>query len=394
VRDEPLPRALPRAGVAAVFDSAAMQSVNVERGAALLGDGAAFLVVGVVGRLGVGKSTLASALCGSGVPAFALRSLEHVIEARHCTEGVDMFVSADRVIVLDTQPILAATLGNGAAGTEQRMLAWLLAVCHIVVVVSGTSSGVCCSPAAPAASAPVAAEASPAKAGERGARQAAWQQQAIPRAAPSSSEYVYFGAGQAGATWQAMRVALMLKRGLPCVSVLDKLSSEERQPLDVAKHPAERCATAVFAFSKLPFATIEDWRLARHAHGIDVVANAIAMTFKHTDLLPGSVPAREFEHFADAHDSAPNSGAGSTDGVLYVMLPRQPKEARDADRVAYNDAIDVFRATVLSAPRRRFVNAAITEREWWRNAALAWQLLAQTKVAKELAKLCTTQPQR
>lgn len=376
-----------RPGVAALFD-AALQSVNVERGSTLLGDGAAFLVVGVVGRLGVGKSTLASELCRSSgsqeASAFGVRGASHVAEARHCTDGVNMFVTADRVIVLDSQPILAASLPN-AAGTEQRLLAWLLSVCHVVVVVSGSAScGVRVTAAAPVSPHEQLARASQLFLGNDGLPTPA---RPVPKQAPASAvvrgaEYVHFGAGHAGSTWRAVRAALLLRRGLPCVSLLDKVA-----PDDAGKHAAERCATAVFAFAKLPFATIEDWRLARHAHGADAVANAIALTFEHTDLLPGSVPPRDEQRFADAaHEPLPASSGGASDGVLYVMLPREPHDAADPARLAYADAIDVFRATVLSAPRRRFVNAAITEREWLRNAALAWQLLAQSKVVKDFAK--------
>jgi hypothetical protein len=90
-----------RSACVAVFD-ANFTAVNVERGLPMFGDGTSFLVVGVVGRVGVGKSTLASLLLGNDT-VFPVRSMHDQLAARHCTVGVDVAVSSDRVILLDMQ---------------------------------------------------------------------------------------------------------------------------------------------------------------------------------------------------------------------------------------------------------------------------------------------------
>jgi hypothetical protein len=211
-------------------------------------------------------------------------------------------------------------------------------------------------------------------------------------------ESVSFGTGHAGGTWPSMRAALMQRRGMPCVSVLDNIAPAS---IDIAKHDAERCATAVFAFTKLPSRTLEDWRMARHAHDRDVVANAIALSFANTELLLSRNSADDDEQrrlvfgsdhlAADASDAAAAAAAAAAPGAPYVMMPRRPQRADDAGWRVYNEAADVFRTTVMSAPRHKFVRAGLSERQWWRNAATAWQLLStSSKATQEFAKVCNT----
>lgn len=59
-----------------------------------------FLVVGVLGKKGTGKSTLMSHLAGSSTVFRAAQSSD---PARHCTSGVEAFVTSERTIFLDVQ---------------------------------------------------------------------------------------------------------------------------------------------------------------------------------------------------------------------------------------------------------------------------------------------------
>jgi hypothetical protein len=391
-----------------VFD-AMFSAVSVERGLPMFkAESGSFLVVGVIGRVGVGKSTLASILA-QRPSAFTVRTIADQVSARHCTSGVDVSVSPDRVIVLDMQPILCATLATSSsassAAIELRLLAWMLVVCHVVVVVSGSASF---GSYVPSLSSPKTPEVDPSFRGrltaplsspmanllhpkerKRTDTDTNWRQR-------SSNDYVTFGTGHAGGTWPALRAALMVRRGMPCVSLLNKL----RLPsIELAKHANERCATAVFAFTKLPPRTLEDWRMARHTHGRDVVANAIALSFANTDLLQASRgsggAADDDERLVYSNDqsamglSDTTATRSSQPGASYVMMPRRPRRADDEGWQAYNEAAEVFRTTVLSAPRQQFVYAGLSERQWWLNAAEAWDLLNNSSMAaKEFAKVC------
>jgi protein SMG9 len=81
--------------------------------------------------------------------------LEHHELGGHCTSGVDLLVTSNRVILIDTQPILSASVmdrlvqqenkkfaGTDFASTENAMeiqslqlAAFLLSVCHVVILV-------------------------------------------------------------------------------------------------------------------------------------------------------------------------------------------------------------------------------------------------------------------
>lgn len=120
-----------------------------------------FIVVGCLGLQGAGKSTVMSLLAGSQPGdntrnmQFKVQSTEHHELGSHCTSGVDMLVTSNRIILLDTQPMLSASVmdrlvqqenkkfpGTDFASTENtielqslQLAAFLLSVCHIVILV-------------------------------------------------------------------------------------------------------------------------------------------------------------------------------------------------------------------------------------------------------------------
>ncbi|KAK7862452.1 hypothetical protein R5R35_001354 [Gryllus longicercus] len=132
-----------------------------------------FVVVGLLGAQGVGKSTVASLLASGGDPTASLRKplfrvhgQEQFEYGTHCTNGIDMLVTSGRMIILDSQPLLSASImdklilqegkkfgpgppgstgGGGApdfSSTENtvevqslQQAAFLLSVCHIVILV-------------------------------------------------------------------------------------------------------------------------------------------------------------------------------------------------------------------------------------------------------------------
>ena len=133
-----------------------------------MADQSEFTVVGVLGMQGVGKSTLMSLLAGAGWrrggvvgtasepgelhdPPFAVQSLDTVLQASHQTSGVDAVLTGERLLLLDTQPLLspsvmvslgAAPLPAEAQSAENllelhslRLCMLMLSVCHYVLVV-------------------------------------------------------------------------------------------------------------------------------------------------------------------------------------------------------------------------------------------------------------------
>jgi len=122
-----------------------------------------FLVVGVIGQQGVGKSSLMSLLGGSTWRDKRFHFRPQGFEAKergcHMTNGVEMFITAERLILLDTQPVMSLSVldelvqndrdrrhgtGGGAPDLASglslhqiqslQLCAWLMSVCHVLLV--------------------------------------------------------------------------------------------------------------------------------------------------------------------------------------------------------------------------------------------------------------------
>ncbi|KAK0076268.1 hypothetical protein PV325_005667 [Microctonus aethiopoides] len=107
-----------------------------------------FLVVGVLGTQGVGKSTILSLLASKN-DIFSVQNATHHKSGSNCTTGIDFYVTKNRVIYLDTQPILSSSMMtstssmlpefiNADYNLELKSLeftAFLYSVCHIIIFV-------------------------------------------------------------------------------------------------------------------------------------------------------------------------------------------------------------------------------------------------------------------
>ncbi|CAL8259553.1 unnamed protein product [Boreogadus saida] len=117
------------------------------------------LVVGVLGLQGTGKSTIMS-LISANTPeedqrAFVFRTQTQEIKERagNQSTGIDFFITQERVIYLDTQPILSPSILDHLINNDRKlppeynlphtyiemqslqMAAFLFTVCHVVIVV-------------------------------------------------------------------------------------------------------------------------------------------------------------------------------------------------------------------------------------------------------------------
>jgi len=75
-----------------------------------------FMVIGVIGPPGVGKSTIMNELYGYDasspgmLPPFPTQTEEVKLMGKHCTTGIDLRISNERVILLDTQPVYSPSV--------------------------------------------------------------------------------------------------------------------------------------------------------------------------------------------------------------------------------------------------------------------------------------------
>jgi len=101
----------------------------------VLSDQTNFTVVGVIGLQGSGKSTILSQLCGysfknitdfnnspneENSPPFQLENEESIMNAKHQTGGIDLCVSPDKLILLDVQPILSSSVLSQMIKNESK----------------------------------------------------------------------------------------------------------------------------------------------------------------------------------------------------------------------------------------------------------------------------------
>ncbi|KAK7253128.1 hypothetical protein RIF29_37580 [Crotalaria pallida] len=138
---------------------------HIDRFLPFLTENTDFTVIGVIGPAGVGKSTIMNELYGFDstspgmLPPFSISSEETRAMARHCSTGIEPRISAERIILLDTQPVFSASvlaemmrpdgsstisvisgesmsaeLAHELMGIQLAVL--LASICHILLVVS------------------------------------------------------------------------------------------------------------------------------------------------------------------------------------------------------------------------------------------------------------------
>ncbi|KAL0299810.1 UNVERIFIED_CONTAM: hypothetical protein Sradi_6640800 [Sesamum radiatum] len=89
---------------------------QIDRFLPFLTDNTEFTVVGVIGPPGVGKSTILNEIYGFDstspgmLPPFGIESEETKAMARHFTVGIEPRISAERIILLDTQPVFSPSV--------------------------------------------------------------------------------------------------------------------------------------------------------------------------------------------------------------------------------------------------------------------------------------------
>lgn len=117
------------------------------------------LVVGILGFQGTGKSTMMSLLSSNSPDddqrsyVFRMQSQEVRERAGNQTSGIDFFISQERIIFLDTQPILSPAILDHLINNDRKLppeynlphtyvemqslqiAAFLFTVCHLVIVV-------------------------------------------------------------------------------------------------------------------------------------------------------------------------------------------------------------------------------------------------------------------
>ncbi|KAI9473676.1 MAG: hypothetical protein EXX96DRAFT_578899 [Benjaminiella poitrasii] len=116
-----------------------------------LSDHPGHFVIGVIGKQGVGKSTLLSHFTQNAEHIFPTQENDYFLYEGHKTDGIDMYITPERAILLDTEPLQSWTvldnvLRHGSLGGLHADLwlemetiytiIFLMSVCNILLVVT------------------------------------------------------------------------------------------------------------------------------------------------------------------------------------------------------------------------------------------------------------------
>ncbi|XP_059624950.1 uncharacterized protein LOC132268184 [Cornus florida] len=332
---------------------------HTDRFLPFLTDNTEFTVVGVIGPPGVGKSTIMNELYGFDgtspgmIPPFSIQSEETKAMARHCTVGIEPRISADRIILLDTQPIfspsvlaemirpdgsstisilngesLSAELAHELMGIQLGVL--LASICHIIVVVSEGFHDI--------------------------------------------------------NMWHLMSTVDLLKHGIPdpssptlSHSQNPNLSSEKENKDKVQDGGEEYMAAPVFVHTKL-----RDQHLT--PHNFVQLKKALGQYFRSSSFIG----AKYKEHnFASVSPNILNGDPHSAELKIFAIPFKNKDDSPRAQYDSHTCLLWKLRDQVLSMNGPSFART-VSERDWLKNSAKIWELVKNSPIIAEYSRTLQT----
>ncbi|CAL5367920.1 unnamed protein product [Camellia sinensis] len=324
-----------------------------------LTDNTDFTVIGVIGPPGVGKSTIMNELYGFDgtspgmLPPFAIQSEETRAMARHCSVGIEPRISAERIILLDTQPVfspsvlaemirpdgsstisvlsgesLSAELAHELMGIQLGVL--LASICHIILVVSDGVHDI--------------------------------------------------------NMWRLMLTVDLLKHGIPdpssptlSHSQTSSLGSEKESKDKIQEAGEGYMAAPVFVHTKL-----QDQDLS--PHNCMQLKKALVQYFRSSSFkLTKYQNAAKDHHFSSVSLNNQSNNPDSTLPNLF-LIPFRSKD--DSPRAQYESFISTLwklRDQVLSMSSPSFART-VSERDWLKNSAKIWELVKNSSIIAEYSR--------
>ncbi|EEF42349.1 conserved hypothetical protein [Ricinus communis] len=317
-----------------------------------------FTVVGVIGPPGVGKSTIMNELYGFDatspgmLPPFTTQSEDNRAMARHSSVGIEPRVSADRLILLDTQPVfsssilaemmrpdgsstisvlsgenLSAELAHELMGIQLGVL--LASICHIVLVVSDGVHDDC--------------------------------------------------------MWQLMLTVDLLKHGIPDPSSLTSshLHSSnvgpEKENKDKSFDSEEYMATPAFVHTKFQGQNFTPLNLMQ-------LRKALAQYFSSSSFMREKCGNLGKENLISSTVSTTKSNDLHSTPLSLILIPSKNKDDMPrAQHESYISALWKLRDEVLSMNCPSFART-VSERDWLKNSAKIWELVKNSSIIAEYSR--------
>ncbi|KAJ9185582.1 hypothetical protein P3X46_005195 [Hevea brasiliensis] len=326
---------------------------HIDRFLPFLTENTDFTVIGVIGPPGVGKSTIMNELYGFDagspgmLPPFSVQSEDNRAMARHCSVGIEPRISAERLILLDTQPVftpsvlaemmrpdgsstisvlsgenLSAELAHELMAIQLGVL--LASICHILLVVS---DGV-----------------------------------------------------HDDNMWRLMLTVDLLKHGIPDPSSLLQSSTggPERENKDKLFEGEEYMATPVFVHTKLQDQNVTPLNLVQ-------MRKALAQYFSSSSFIRGRWGNMRKENFFSSTASSTSNDFHAMPLNLFLIPSKNKDDLPRAQHESYNSALWKLRDEVLSMNCPSFART-FSERDWLKNSAKIWEQVKSSAVIAEYSR--------
>ncbi|KAJ0964420.1 hypothetical protein J5N97_029542 [Dioscorea zingiberensis] len=339
--------------------SSPLTRVLLDRVLPFLTENTDFTVVGVIGPPGVGKSTILNELYGFDASSsgmllpFVTQSDESKAMARHCTMGMELRVSAERLILIDSQPIfspsvlvdmmkpdgfstipvlngesLSADLAHELIGIQLGV--FLASVCNVLLVVS---EGI--------------------------------------------HDY---------SMWNLMLTVDLLKHGLPDPSLLTSGHSQgsssgldKENKVDIQGGAGEFLAALAFIHTKLQAQNLSP-------SNTQLLRTALSEYFKSSSFCTsgnGSISDTQIDP-SGSHVAKINKDSEGP-GLLFLPL-KLPEDSQKIQFDSYLSMLGKLRDQLLSMHGRPFAKN-ISERDWLRSSARIWDLVKKSPIIADYCRI-------
>ncbi|KMZ74691.1 Protein SMG9 [Zostera marina] len=312
--------------------------LNTDRALPFLSDNTDFTVIGIIGPPGVGKSTIINELYGFDgnspgmLPSFATQTEETKAMARHRTNGIEMRVSAERLILLDTQPIFSSSIlaemmkSDGSSSIPivdgdyvPAVLAheimgiqlgvFLSSICHVLLVVSEGIHDI--------------------------------------------------------SSWHLMSTVDLLKHNIPDPSLLSSGNTQSTAPI----LDNEFLSMPIFVHTKL-----QQHQLS--SSSVNAFRKTLSQYFAHSSFCTKRKSSNSVKDSVTSLDSAP---------PLFMLPLDVVAGSSNLGYESFSLALERLRDKILSLQHQSF-ERTISEREWARNASKIWAIVKKSPTMAEFFK--------
>ncbi|KAI4295297.1 hypothetical protein L6164_035358 [Bauhinia variegata] len=326
---------------------------HIDRFLPFLTENTDFTVVGVIGPPGVGKSTIMNEIYGFDpsspgmLPPFSIQSEDTKAMSRHCSVGIEPRISAERIILLDTQPVFSASFLSEMMRPECS---------STVSVISGET---------------LSAEL---------AHELMSIQLAVLLASICHIMLVVSEGVHDDSMWHLMLTVDLLKHGISDPSYLTSLLQSSSSGLDKdkkVKEGEEYMATPVFVQTKL-----QDQEFT--PQNFELLRKALIQYFKTSSFVREHHRNMPEEHVSSSaiHGSNPDSNMLN----LHVIPLKKRDDYPRAQHESYKSALWKLRDQILSMNSPSF-KRPMSEREWLKNSAKIWEQVKSSPIISEYCRM-------